>query len=114
MPDIFDHPAAFSPFYDELVTVSGRRRDGKRNFGQFAACIIDGGFDDVIDDEVSASSRRRTITVHIPKSGTNAWREEYDRPQIGDSITLQPGLVFAVTAVNIHDRSAYILEAREK
>lgn len=111
MSDIFDNPAAFAPFYDTHVAVRGVRPDGRTIRGTCPACVLDGGYDDVFDDDGGTGSRIRRIVVHIPKK---EWADSRFPPQVGDEITIEHGVTFAVSSVDVLVADEYVVEARQK
>jgi len=59
---IFRNPAAFAPFYRDLVAVEGSRPSG-RGVAVFRsplkACVLDMGLDDPLSDASTGTNRRR-------------------------------------------------------
>lgn len=81
MPSIFHNPAAFAPFYDQLVAVKGDAQ-----VGTFKACAFEDGLDDPLSEASPAADRRR-ISVCIPKRGDGGWNCE-NPPKRGDTLTV--------------------------
>ena len=81
MPSPFFNPAAFTPFYDQLVVVNGAAQRGT-----FKACVFEEGFDDPLS-EVSVETDTRSAVIVIPKTGDGGWNCQ-ERPRVGDKVTI--------------------------
>lgn len=81
MPSLFDNPAAFAPFYDQLVAVKGAAQSVT-----VKACVFEDGFD-VPLSEASYGADRRHIAVCVPKYGEGGWNCEMP-PKRGDILTV--------------------------
>lgn len=111
MNSFFNNPAAFAPFFGDVIAVSGRRRaDGEvREFaGTFSACVLETSFSDAAV-ETDADSSVRTFSVSV---ATGDWLDG-QRPQIGDRIRLADGLTLAVSHVDNLAGDTWTLSARE-
>ena len=75
-----DCAAAFAPLANETIVVRGRRNDAPIE-QTLKACILEGAFDDPVDGD-SVASTRRTVDVLIPIA---AWRFDTP-PQVGDTV----------------------------
>ena len=100
----------FAPFFDALVKITAPRVDMTISSG-FRACVMP--LTDaiaVLDDSVQ--STRPRFSVLIAATGDQAWIEAAlgSRPQIGDKIELQDGLVTSVKKVSPHVDAWYELE----
>ena len=83
---LFDNPAAFAPFYDDVVAVEGTRTDRVLKTGPLAACVFDQGLDDPLaDGDVSSVRRRYSISIRVAD-----WPDTAP-PQIGDTVLLADG-----------------------
>ena len=105
---------AFAPFYDTHARITGTRRAGRgtRSIdGTFPACVIDNGYDEIIG-ETGTASTVRTVTIYVPRTGPDAWRDETP-PQRGDIVRPLEGGEYKVTRANATDATQYTLEARE-
>ena len=111
---MFNAPAAFAPFFDQQVGVTGERRTPaggvRRVGGTYRACVMDAGFNDPFSEEATASNVRQVI-VYIPRCGAGSWDDETP-PQRGDSITLAGGAKFNVMRVDADDM-LFTIDARE-
>ena len=119
MPGTFQMPAsAFAPFFDEVISVEGRRSatlsaDGApavtRNVsGSFYACVFDNGFADPLAD-ADAESGVRTFSITV-RAGD--WIEG-TKPQTGDRVHLADGTLLAVNSVGMLAGDTWVLTARE-
>ena len=81
MPIDFSSPAAFAPFYDQLVAVKGAAQSVT-----VKACVFEDGLDDPLSDASPAADRRR-IAVCLPKYGEGGWNCEMP-PKRGDTLTV--------------------------
>ena len=73
--------AAFEPFYDQTIAVSGKLQSSP-----LKACILDADLDDPLSD-MSQSADRRRVFVMIPKYGDKGWNGETP-PKLGDTLTV--------------------------
>lgn len=111
-PIDFNCTSAFAPFFDEVVSIEGRRKsdDGPYTLsGTALACVLENGFSDPMVD-VDADSDVRVFSVSIRRSD---WIDR-SRPAIGDRIVLtgRDGLKLAVSRVDA-DATSWTLTARE-
>ena len=105
---------AFGPFFDTHARLTGTRRAGaavRTIDGTFPACIIHNGYDEVIG-ETGTASTVRTVTIYIPRTGPEAWRDSTP-PQRGDTVRPLAGGAFKITSVDATDATQYTMEARE-
>lgn len=105
---------AFGPFFDTHARLTGTRRAGaavRTIDGTFPACIIHNGYDEVIG-ETGTASTVRTVTIYIPRTGPDAWRDPTP-PQRGDTVRPLAGGAFKITSVDATDATQYTMEARE-
>ena len=105
---------AFGPFFDTHARLTGTRRAGaavRTIDGTFPACIIHNGYDEVIG-ETGTASTVRTVTIYIPRTGPEAWRDPTP-PQRGDTVRPLAGGAFKITSVDATDATQYTMEARE-
>lgn len=105
---------AFGPFFDTHARLTGTRRAGaavRTIDGTFPACIIHNGYDEVIG-ETGTASTVRTVTIYIPRTGPEAWRDQTP-PQRGDTVRPLAGGAFKITSVDATDATQYTMEARE-
>ena len=73
--------------------------------------MIDNGYDEIIG-ETGTASTVRTVTIYIPRTGPNAWRDPTP-PQRGDIVRPLAGGEFKITSVDATDATQYTMEARE-
>lgn len=123
MGNIFDNPAAFEPFFCDVIVVEGRRANpagspkaGTRTVrGTFRASVVDNGFSDPIA-AADAESGVRSFTVSVP---AGEWLERTE-PQVGDRVRVEsvggraarlPPL--AVCSVGLMPGCVWTFEARE-
>lgn len=111
MPTMFQNDAAFTPFFDELVAVEGKR-SGHAFAGSFRCCVLEQGNDELLSDGSTSADRRR-ITVSIARRGENAWPADGSRPQIGDVVKRTDGSTWKVCNVSLPLAESFDLEARE-
>lgn len=112
----WNNHAAFEPFYTDSVTVEAVRKGGQDCGGTFRCMVSRDGYDAPIDDSGSSHVNRRTITVTIPKSGSDGWYSggKDEKPRPGDSVTTpNDGVQWSVFEVDEDDMD-FILKAREK
>ena len=105
---------AFAPFYDTHARLTGTRRAGASTRaidGTFPACVIDNGYDEIIG-ETGTASTVRTVTIYIPRTGPNAWRDPTP-PQRGDTVRPLAGGEYKIVRVDATDATQYTMEARE-
>lgn len=113
MASAFNDFKAFAALYDDLISVRGVRKDGRRITATFAAAVIPCGFDDAITDDAGRSSRS-LYTVLIPRQGAKSWGPQYPAPHVGDELTLADGGRLVVKAIAAPIGAAWELEARAK
>lgn len=106
MISIFHNPAAFAPFYDDVVAVEGAAGRPLRT-GPLAACVLDQGLDDPVAEGGVASARRR-FTVSIRVADWPASRP----PQIGDVVILADGDVRLSVLSAARSHGDFVMEAR--
>ena len=109
MGNIWNNPSAFAPMFDEHVSIEAVR-PSRTIRGTFAACVMPVSIDDPFA-ETEAESKRLTVSVLLAKRGADAWNDR-TAPQIGDKITIEAGVMFAVTKVNPLVSEWYEIEAR--
>lgn len=112
MHNLFDNPAAFAPFFDDVIVVEGVRpsADGaaRKVEGSFSASVVYNGFSEPLM-EGDADSDVRTYSVSI-RSGD--WVDG-TKPQVGDRVRLADGTRLAVSRTDNLLGEIWTLTARE-
>ena len=103
---LFDNPRAFAPFFDDLVSVEGRRGSRTVQTGAIPACVLDEGLDDTLQDGATSTTRRRySIRIRVVD-----WPDT-EPPKEGDYVLLADGTRLSVMSKS-RDLGDYIMEAR--
>lgn len=106
MKSLFDNQCAFAPFYDDLVSVEGRRGSRTVQTGALPACVLDEGLDDTLQDGSTSTTRRRySISIRVAD-----WPDT-EPPREGYSVLLADGTRLSVMSVS-RPLGDYQLEAR--
>lgn len=106
MKSLFDNPRAFAPFFDDLVSVEGRRGARTVKTGALPACVFDEGLDDTLQDGSASTTRRRySISIRVAD-----WPDT-EPPREGYSVLLADGTRLSVMSVS-RQQGDFQLEAR--
>ena len=106
MKSLFDNQRAFAPFYDDLVSVEGRRGSRTVQTGALPACVLDEGLDDTLQDGSTSTTRRGySISIRV-----GDWPDT-EPPREGYSVLLADGTKLSVMSVS-RQHGDYQMEAR--
>ncbi len=106
MSNLFHNPRAFAPFFDDLVSVEGRRGARTVQTGALPACVFDEGLDDTLQDGSTSTTRRRySISIRVAD-----WPDT-EQPREGYSVLLADGTRLSVMSVS-RQQGDFQLEAR--
>ena len=105
MKSLFDNQRAFAPFFDDLVSVEGRRGARTVKTGALPGCVCDEGLDESLQDGATTTRRRFSICLRALD-----WPDA-EPPREGFNILLSDGTRLSVVSVT-RQQGDYQMEAR--